>query len=108
MYILKHHWDVVLKLNQIKDLSERTGVCALAFFTRMHIHDASVPSWVDSDGAIAFVSEVLKIEPMEFLARFEQWACTRTKGENCLMMHPCRKDVNNVCQPCGPRRTCRR
>jgi hypothetical protein len=69
-----------LKSFQIRDLSERTGVCALVFFTRTHIHDSTLPSWTDSDDAIAFVSEVLKLEPMEFLARFEQWACARTKG----------------------------
>jgi hypothetical protein len=59
-------------------------MCSLAFFTRTHIHDSTVPSWADSDDAIAFVSEVLKLEPMEFLARFEQWACARTKGMYCL------------------------
>jgi len=52
----------------------------------MHIHDTSVPSWVDSDSAISFVSEVLKLEPMEFLARFEQWACARMKGKNCFIL----------------------
>ena len=58
-------------------------MCSLAFFTRTHIHDSSVPSWVDSDDAIMFLSEVLDMEPMDFLARFEQWACARTKGMYC-------------------------
>ncbi|KAF8518835.1 hypothetical protein BU17DRAFT_90632 [Hysterangium stoloniferum] len=65
---------------EIRDLSERTGMCSMVFFTRTHIHDTTIPSWADSDGAIAFVSEVLKLEPMEFLARFEQWACARIKS----------------------------
>lgn len=67
-----------LKLLQLRNLSERTGMCALAFFTCTHIHDNSMPTWVDSDDAIAFVSEVLDLDPMDFLAKFEQWACART------------------------------
>lgn len=55
-------------------------MCSLVFFTRTHIRDTTLPSWADSDDAIAFLSEVLKLEPMDFLAKFEQWACTRTKG----------------------------
>jgi hypothetical protein len=49
----------------------------VAFFTCTSIHDTMLPSWTDSDDVIAFVSEVLKLEPM---ARFEQWAIARTKG----------------------------
>jgi hypothetical protein len=64
----------------MRNLSERTGVCGLAFFTRSSIHDTAVPTWLDSDDAIAFVSEVLKLEPMEFLGRFEQWAIARNRG----------------------------
>jgi len=71
---------VELMLLQLRNLSEQTGMCALAFFTRTHIHDNTMPTWVDSDDAIAFVSEVLDIDPMDFLAKFEQWACARTKG----------------------------
>ena len=55
-------------------------MCALAFFTHTHIHNISIPTWVDSDDAVAFVSEVLDLDPMDFLAKFEQWACARTKS----------------------------
>ncbi|KAF8226330.1 hypothetical protein L208DRAFT_1302540, partial [Tricholoma matsutake] len=65
---------------QIRNLSECTSVCALVFFTHTHLSDTTLPSWSDSDDAIAFLSEVLKLEPMDFLARFEQWACTRNRG----------------------------
>jgi hypothetical protein len=64
----------------MRNLSEWTGVCVLVFFTRTSIHDTTLPSWTNSNDAIAFVSKVLKLEPMEFLARFEQWAIVRTKG----------------------------
>jgi hypothetical protein len=77
--LLNHIW-VTLKLLKLRNLSERTGVCALAFFTRTHIYDSAIPSWVDSDDAVAFVSEVLNLDPMDFLTKFEQWACARTKG----------------------------
>jgi hypothetical protein len=56
------------------------GICALGFFTCTSIHDTTLPSWIDFNDAVAFVSEVLKLEPMEFLARFEQWTIVRTKG----------------------------
>ncbi|KAF8219706.1 hypothetical protein L208DRAFT_1210884, partial [Tricholoma matsutake] len=71
---------------EIRNLSERTGVCVLVFFTCTHIHDSTLPSWANLDDAIGFVSEVLKLEPMEFLARFEQWACARTKSEYCALI----------------------
>lgn len=60
-------------------------MCAIAFFTRTHIHDTAIPSWVDSDDAVAFVSEVLDLDPMDFLTKFEQWACARSKGMFCAL-----------------------
>ena len=80
---LRTIFRVELTLLQLRNLSERTGMCALAFFTRTHIHDGSMPTWVDSDDAIAFVSEVLGLDPMDFLTKFEQWACARSKGICC-------------------------
>ncbi|KAF8233126.1 hypothetical protein L208DRAFT_1268597 [Tricholoma matsutake] len=71
---------------EIRNLSEHTGVCALVFFMCTHIHDSTLPSWADSDDAIGFVSEVLKLEPMEFLARFKQWVCAKTKSEYCALI----------------------
>ena len=68
---------------QIQNLSEHTGVCTMVFFTRTHIHDATIPAWADSDNAIAFLSEVLDLEPMDMLAKFEQWACARSNGAYC-------------------------
>ena len=55
-------------------------MCALVFFTCTYIYDTTLPSWANLDNAIAFLSEVLKLEPMDFLAKFEQWACVRTEG----------------------------
>ena len=82
MHSLVDIW-VVLMLLQLRNLSEQTGMYALAFFTCSHIHDNMMPSLVDSDDAVAFLSEVLDIDPMDFLAKFEQWACARTKGTYC-------------------------
>ena len=61
-------------------------MCALVFFTQTHIHNTTVPSWANSDGAIAIVSEVLGIKPMEFLAWFEQWACARFTCEDYFVL----------------------
>ena len=52
----------------------------MVFFTCTHIHDAAIPVWADSDNAIAFLSEVLDLEPMDILAKFKQWACARSNG----------------------------
>jgi hypothetical protein len=52
----------------------------MVFFTRIHLRDTTLPSWADSDDSITFLTEVLKIEPMDFLAKLKQWACTRDPG----------------------------
>jgi hypothetical protein len=80
MYLPQAILWVELNFFQIRNLSERTGVCAFVFFTRTHIHDSAIPTWADSDDATAFVSEVLDLEPMDLLAKFEQWACARAKS----------------------------
>ena len=80
-----NHILVELKLPQLRNLLEQTGVCALTFFMHSHIHNSTVPSWVDSDDAIAFVSGVLDLKPMDFLTKFEQWACAMTKGMCCAL-----------------------
>lgn len=67
-------------------------MCALIFFTCTHIHNSTLPSWADSDNTIAFVSEVLKLEPMDFLVKFEQWACARTKGAYFVPGHYIKTD----------------
>jgi hypothetical protein len=47
----------------------RVGVFHLDAHPRHH--ESTIPSWDDSDNAIAFISEVLKLEPKELLTRFE-------------------------------------
>ena len=57
------------------------------FFTSSTIDNTALPSWADSDNAVTFVSEVLKLEPMEFLVIFEQWATARTRGMSFTLIH---------------------
>jgi hypothetical protein len=64
----------------MSNLAERVGVTGFAFFTRGHIHDSIVPTWIDSDGGAAFITEVLGHDCMDVMTRFEQWACARDKG----------------------------
>jgi hypothetical protein len=64
----------------MSNLAERVGVTGFAFFTRGHIHDSIVPTWIDSDGGAAFITEVLGHDCMDMMTRFEQWACARNRG----------------------------
>ncbi|KAJ7202705.1 hypothetical protein B0H12DRAFT_1243983 [Mycena haematopus] len=59
------------------DLYERTGVRALAMFTRGNSEDAAMPVIVDSDQARQFFQQVLKLDVHDVVRMFEQWSCTR-------------------------------
>ncbi|KAF8229076.1 hypothetical protein L208DRAFT_1288432 [Tricholoma matsutake] len=76
------HTSIARVSLEIRNLSERTGVCAFIFFTHTHIHDSTIPAWANSDNATAFVSEVLDLEPMDLLAKLEQWACIMKTSDN--------------------------
>ncbi|KAF8145172.1 hypothetical protein K438DRAFT_1992111 [Mycena galopus ATCC 62051] len=64
----------------MKDLYERTGVRAFAMFTRGNPDDPSVPHIEDSDEARLFFLEVLKVDILDVMRKFEQWSCTRDFG----------------------------
>ncbi|KIM39046.1 hypothetical protein M413DRAFT_67836 [Hebeloma cylindrosporum] len=63
---------------ELDNLSERTGSTAFTFVTRGHINDSTTPSFIDSDGALSFFTEVLNLDPNEVAGKFELWAtpCT--------------------------------
>ncbi|KAJ6593721.1 hypothetical protein B0H19DRAFT_1246458 [Mycena capillaripes] len=62
------------------DLYERTGVRAIALFTRGHPDDPSVPHVVDSDETRAFFQEAFGCSVLDVLRKLELWSCTRDKA----------------------------
>ncbi|KAJ7270011.1 hypothetical protein B0H12DRAFT_1067443 [Mycena haematopus] len=64
----------------MRNLFERTGVRALAMFTRGNPDDPAAPHFVDSDQARLFFQQVMKIDMYDVLLKFEQWSCTRDSG----------------------------
>jgi hypothetical protein len=51
-----------------------------AIFSKGHIQDLAQPYLMQSAGALDFFREVLKLDPLDVLAMFEQWCCAREKG----------------------------
>jgi hypothetical protein len=54
-----------------------------AFITQGHVHDSSIPGWVESENSVNFLSEVLNIDPLDMATKFEQWVCARDWGKSC-------------------------
>jgi hypothetical protein len=69
----------ILTLEELENLSERVGSYGFAFITRGHVHDSSIPGWVESNDSIRFFREVLDLDPLDVATKFEQWACARDK-----------------------------
>jgi hypothetical protein len=46
-----------------------------AIFSKGHIQDLTQPYLMQSAGALDFFQEVLKLDPLDVLAMFEQWCC---------------------------------
>lgn len=65
---------------QIENLYERSGMYGFALFSKGHIHDKTMPFVVQSKGAANFLRESLGVDPMDALAKFEQWCCARDGG----------------------------
>ncbi|KAG6807335.1 hypothetical protein H0H92_007964, partial [Tricholoma furcatifolium] len=85
-----HRATLRLLEEEMGNLQERVGTVGFAFFSRGHINDSIIPGWIDSQGALGFVKDVLETTPEELANKFELWACTRdrehkaqTIGEVC-------------------------
>lgn len=59
-----------------------------AFFARGHVHDTTLPTTIDSWGALDFFREVLKKEPQDVSALFQMWAASRERGKHCNVISP--------------------
>ncbi|KAG6822718.1 hypothetical protein H0H92_012828, partial [Tricholoma furcatifolium] len=66
---------------ELANLHERCGTTGFVFITRGHVHDTIIPGWIEApQGSLKFLSEVLNITKVEFLAKFEQWACAQDRS----------------------------
>ncbi|KAJ7302545.1 hypothetical protein DFH08DRAFT_826563 [Mycena albidolilacea] len=45
-----------------------------------HIQDLTEPYMMQSAGSLDFFREVLRLDPLDVIAKFEQWCCAREKG----------------------------
>ncbi|KAJ7084001.1 hypothetical protein B0H15DRAFT_951752 [Mycena belliarum] len=67
------------------DLFERTGIRALAIFTRGHPDDAAKPWGCDSGNALNFFEEELDISYVEVIRRYEAFSCRKDKEANDIV-----------------------
>jgi hypothetical protein len=51
-----------------------------AIFSKGHIQDLTEPYMMQLAGSLDFFREVLRLDPLDVIAKFEQWCCTREKG----------------------------
>ncbi|KAJ7134939.1 hypothetical protein C8R43DRAFT_956169 [Mycena crocata] len=65
---------------EIMRLAERCGMIGFAMFTRGHLHDRTVPSTIQSWGALDFFREVLKKDSADVATLFELWALSKERG----------------------------
>ncbi|KAF7351473.1 hypothetical protein MSAN_01579500 [Mycena sanguinolenta] len=72
---------VMKKLDEeIRNLFERRGMYGIAIFSKGHVQDKALPHILESASASNFIRETLKIDPMDLVAKFEQWCCSRDLG----------------------------
>ncbi|KAJ7306955.1 hypothetical protein DFH08DRAFT_975752 [Mycena albidolilacea] len=66
--------------SEIDNLYERSGMHGFAIFSKGHIQDLTEPYIMQSAGSLDFFREVLRLDPLDVIAKFEQWCCAREKG----------------------------
>ncbi|KAJ6473909.1 hypothetical protein C8R45DRAFT_1103576 [Mycena sanguinolenta] len=65
---------------EIRNLFERCGMYGFAIFSKGHIQDKTIPYILESAGCSDFIRECPRIDPMDLVAKFEQWCCSRDLG----------------------------
>jgi hypothetical protein len=51
-----------------------------AIFSKGYIQDLTKPYMMQSAGSLDFFREVLRLDPLDVIAKCEQWCCAREKG----------------------------
>jgi hypothetical protein len=77
-----------LMLWHLQNLAEHVGSYGFAFITRGHIHDSSIPGWVESEDSTKFFRKALDLDPLDVATKFEQWACARDRSnfDDCSVL----------------------
>ncbi|KAJ7822203.1 hypothetical protein B0H14DRAFT_3470961 [Mycena olivaceomarginata] len=65
--------------SEIDNLYECSGMYGFAIFSKGHIQDLTEPYMMQSAGSLDFFREVLRLDPLDVIAKFEQWCCAREK-----------------------------
>jgi len=79
-----------MQTEQVVNLNKRTGILGLALFVKGHVHDSFSSSIVQCNGSADFCLEVLKMDPLDLMVKFEQWSCAKDRSR-CLhvfLQHP--------------------
>ncbi|SJL17581.1 uncharacterized protein ARMOST_21133 [Armillaria ostoyae] len=81
---------------ELSNLAPRTGAMSIALFTQAHVDDTYVPDIFASSGAEHFVWDVLRMDPLDLVRKFEQWACSQALTlEERDMASNLRKDITS-------------
>ncbi|KAJ6487576.1 hypothetical protein C8R45DRAFT_929836 [Mycena sanguinolenta] len=65
---------------EIQNLYERCGMYGFAVVSKGHVQDKTIPYIMESAGSGDFIREILGIDPMDLVTKFEQWCCSRDLG----------------------------
>lgn len=67
----------------MKNLFLRTGVRSFAFFSRSHAEDTTTAFTATSDDTVMrFFPEILKLDYVDVLGKFEMYACLENRSES--------------------------
>ncbi|KAF7366582.1 hypothetical protein MSAN_00915700 [Mycena sanguinolenta] len=88
---------VVKRINaELQNLHERCGMYGFAVFSKGHVQDKTIPWILESASAANFIRESLKIDPMDLVAKFEQWCCSRDLGFTGDTLQSMRKEITRM------------
>ncbi|KAJ7043621.1 hypothetical protein C8F04DRAFT_1175398 [Mycena alexandri] len=82
---------------QVGSFAQRTGIMGFGLFSRGHIHDKTIPTQIESMGALDFCQEVIGIPAQDLALKFELWCVARDKGLTGVdTLGSMRKEVNRA------------
>lgn len=68
--------------SQAMNLFERTGTRCIAMFTRGHVDDGFIPTYVESGDSMDFFIQTYKTPGLDYVRHFEQWSCLKDRSES--------------------------
>ncbi|KAJ7017127.1 hypothetical protein C8F04DRAFT_1279915 [Mycena alexandri] len=90
------NFTMAMMAEEITSLAQRTGMLGFAIFSRGHIHDKTVPTQIQSMGALNFCTEILGITAQDLALKSELWCVARERGlTGADTLQSMRKTVNH-------------